>query len=86
MRSDDALSVTRRSVIQLTGAAIALPAAPFPSSNLENRRMSFTPKFVDLVRNTTTTTGTGNFALGPAVNGFTGFSQALETGDSLYYS
>ena len=48
--------------------------------------MSFTPKFVDLVRNTTTTTGTGNFALGPAVNGFTGFSQALETGDSFYYS
>jgi len=86
MRSDDALSVTRRSVIQLTGAAVALPAAPFPSSNLENRRMSFTPKFVDLVRNTTTTTGTGDFALGPAVNGFTGFAQACQVGDSFYYS
>jgi hypothetical protein len=86
MRSDDALSVTRRSVIQLTGAAVALPAAPFPSSNLENRRMSFTPKFVDLVRNTTTTTGTGDFALGPAVNGFTGFTQACQVGDCFYYS
>src|SRR4051812_21313203 len=46
----------------------------------------FTPKFVDLVKNTTTTTGTGNFALGPAANGFTGFAQALQPGDSFYYS
>jgi hypothetical protein len=87
MGSDDTASVTRRSVIQLTGAAFALPAAgPFPSSNLENRRMSFTPNFVDLVRNSTTTTGTGNFVLGPAVNGFTGIAQALQAGDSFYYS
>src|SRR5437868_3887060 len=46
----------------------------------------FTPKFVDLVRNTATTTGTGNFVLGPAVNGFTGFAQALQPGDRFYYS
>jgi hypothetical protein len=86
MGSGDALGVTRRSVIQVTGAAFALPVDPFSTITLENRRMSFTPKFVDLVRNTTTTTGTGNFLLGPAVNGFTGFSQALQTGDSFYYS
>jgi hypothetical protein len=86
MGSGDALGVTRRSVIQVTGAAFALPVDPFSTITLENRRMAFTPKFVDLVRNTTTTTGTGNFALGPAVNGFTGFSQALQTGDSFYYS
>jgi hypothetical protein len=46
----------------------------------------FQPKFVDLVRNFTTTTGTSNFVLGPAVNGFTGFASALQTGDSFYYS
>jgi hypothetical protein len=46
----------------------------------------FQPKFVDLVRNFTTTTGTANFTLGPAVNGFTGFAQALQAGDRFYYS
>jgi hypothetical protein len=46
----------------------------------------FLPRFVDLVRNYTTTTGTGNFVLGPAVNGFTGFGSALQTGESFYYS
>jgi hypothetical protein len=79
-------SVSRRSVVQLTGAALVFPAALFQSNNLENRRMAFTPKFVDLVRNFTTTVGTGDFALGPAVNGFTGFAAALQPGDQFYYS
>ena len=46
----------------------------------------FQPKFVDLVRNTTTTTGTGNIVLGAAVNGFTGFASAVLPGESFYYS
>src|SRR5687767_6709125 len=46
----------------------------------------FQPKFVDLVRNVTTTTGTGNFVLGAAVAGFTGFAAAVVPGDSFYYS
>lgn len=46
----------------------------------------FQPRFVDLVRNFTATQGTGNFVLGPAVNGFTGFGSALQVGDSFYYS
>jgi hypothetical protein len=48
--------------------------------------MSFTPRFVDLVRNYTTTTGPDDFALGPAVNGFTSFSAAMQAGESFYYS
>ena len=78
--------ISRRSVIQLTGAAVALPLTPSHSNTLENWRMSFTPKFVDLVRNTTTTQGTGNFVLGPAATGFTSFTAALQPGDSFYYS
>jgi hypothetical protein len=46
----------------------------------------FQPKFVDLVRNTTTTQGTGNFVLGAAATGFTSFTTALQPGDSFYYS
>lgn len=46
----------------------------------------FQPKFVDLVRNTTTTVGTGNFTLGAAAAGFTSFTAALQVGDSFYYS
>ncbi len=46
----------------------------------------FNPKFVDLVRNYTTTVGTGDFALGPAVNGFTGLAAALSAGDRFYYA
>ena len=38
------------------------------------------------MRNYTSTQGTGAFALGPAVNGYTGFASALEVGDSFYYS
>src|SRR3982751_537689 len=86
MGSDEALNVTRRSALRLTGAALALPAAPFPTSYLENRRMPFTPKFVDLVRNYSTTIGTGPFVLGAAVNGFTGLAAALQPGESFYYS
>lgn len=46
----------------------------------------FNPKFVDLVRNYTTSTGTGSFTLGTAVNGFTGIASALGVGDQFYYS
>jgi hypothetical protein len=79
-------SFTRRSVIQLTGAAVALPAVPIKSNNVENWRMSFTPTFVDLVRNYTMTTGTGDFVLGVTVNGYASFASALQVGDSFYYS
>jgi hypothetical protein len=79
-------SFTRRFVLQLTGAATALPAAPLQSNGLEKSRMSFMPKFVDLVRNTTTTTGTGDFTLGAAMTGFTSFTAACNVGDSFYYS
>lgn len=48
--------------------------------------MIFAPKFVDLVRNFTSSVGTGDFVLGPAVNGFTGFMAALQPGDNFYYS
>jgi hypothetical protein len=48
--------------------------------------MAFTPTFVDLVRNYTLTTGTDNFVLGAAVNGYASFAQALQVGDSFYYS
>jgi hypothetical protein len=46
----------------------------------------FQPKFVDLVRNTTTTVGTLDFALGPPVMGYTSFTVAVQIGDSFYYS
>ena len=46
----------------------------------------FQPRFVDLVRNYTTTTGTGNFVLGATVNGYSSFGSALQVGDSFYYS
>jgi hypothetical protein len=46
----------------------------------------FQPKFVDLVRNYSTTVGTGNFLLGPAVNGYTSFTAACAVGDSFYYA
>lgn len=78
--------MSRRSVIQLTSAAVALPLIPSDSNSVENRRMSFTPKFVDLVRNYTMTTGTGNFVLGATVNGYSSFTSALRTGDQFYYS
>ena len=47
---------------------------------------AFTPRFVDLVRNYSTSVGTGSFVLGPAVTGFTSFATALQPGDRLYYS
>lgn len=46
----------------------------------------FLPKFVDLVRNTTTSVGTGNITLGGAVAGYASFTAALQVGDSFYYS
>lgn len=48
--------------------------------------MSFAPKFVDLVRNYSTTVGTSDFILGPAVNGFSSFTDACQPGDCFYYS
>jgi hypothetical protein len=47
---------------------------------------AFQPKFVDLVRNTTTTVGTADFTLGAAMTGFTSFTAACQPGDSFYYS
>jgi hypothetical protein len=78
-------SVTRRSIMQMTGAALVLPAVPVSAQALEKRRM-FTPTFVDFVRNYTSTTGTGNFVLEAAVNGYQSFAGAVKAGDSFYYS
>jgi len=47
---------------------------------------SFQPRFVDLVRNYTSTSGTGNLVLDAAAPGFKSFVDALQTGDSFYYS
>lgn len=47
--------------------------------------MTFTPKFVDLVRNFTASTGTGPVAPGAAVSGYTGIAAALSPGDQFYY-
>lgn len=47
--------------------------------------MPFTPKFVDLVRNITSVTGTGPVTLGQAVNGFTSLAAAVSAGDQFYY-
>jgi len=46
----------------------------------------FKPRFVDLVRNYTTSVGRGPFVLGPAVTGFTSLSAAIQPGESFYYS
>ena len=47
---------------------------------------AFQPRFVDLVRNYTTTTGTGNFVLGNAMQGYRSFDSEIEAGESFYYS
>lgn len=47
---------------------------------------AFEPKFVDLVRNFTSTSGTGSFVLGNAVAGFSNLATALAVGDRFYYS
>lgn len=47
---------------------------------------SFQPKFADLVRNYSTTTGTGDLVLGKAVAGFKSFTDALQPGDEFYYT
>src|SRR5438270_6626171 len=86
MGVDDAAGLTRRSAIRLTGAALVAPGAPIKATYLENPRMTFAPKFVDLVRNVTTTVGTADFVLGSAATGFTSFTAALQPGDSFYYS
>jgi hypothetical protein len=47
--------------------------------------MTFTPKFVDLVRNFTTVQGSAPAALGAPVSGYSGMAEALSTGDQFYY-
>lgn len=47
--------------------------------------MPFTPKFVDLVRNVTSVTGTGPVTLGAAVSGYTSLATAVSSGDQFYY-
>jgi hypothetical protein len=83
MNSDKNPSMTRRSIMQMTGAALVLPAVPVSAQALEKRRM-FTPTFVDFVRNYTSTTGTGNFVLEAAVNGYQSFAGAEKSGDRVY--
>lgn len=48
--------------------------------------MSFAPIFIDLVRNYTTTSGVGNFVLGPAVTGYRSFTVVVKPGESFYYT
>ena len=85
MDSDKTTIFTRRSVMKMTAAALVLPTVPVSAQNLEKRRM-FTPTFVDLVRNYTTTTGVGPFALGAAISGYRSFADAVKPGESFYYS
>ncbi len=77
--------VTRRSMMRMTGAALLLPTVPLSAQDLEKRRM-FTPIFVDLVRNYTSTKGTGDFVLEGAVSGYQSFADAVKPGESFYYS
>ena len=86
MGADDAGGLSRRSAFRLAATAFAVRAFPIHASYLEKRRMPFAPKFIDLVRNYTTTAGTDDFVLGPAVNGFRSIADTLQVGDSFYYS
>src|SRR3954464_2093800 len=47
--------------------------------------MTFTPKFVDLVRNVTSVQGTGPVVLGSAASGYRGIARARQPGDQFYY-
>jgi len=47
--------------------------------------MTFTPKFVDLVRNAATVTGTGPVTIGAAVSGFASLADAVSSGEQFYY-
>jgi hypothetical protein len=78
-------NVTRRSALQLTGAAFALPATQIHPSYLETWRMPFTPKFVDLVRNVTTVQGTGPVTLGATLSGYSSLADAVAAGEQFYY-
>ena len=46
----------------------------------------FTPKFVDMVRVTSTTVGTGPLVCGAAVAGFASFAESVTVGNNFYYS
>ena len=75
--------LTRRSAIFSSGAVFAIPA--IQSNILEIGPMPFMPKFVDLVRNLTSFTGTGPVTLGQAVGGYTSLTGAVNPGDQFYY-
>ena len=77
--------LSRRAAMQWAGAGLALPATAFPSSRLENEWMPFAPKFVDLVRNVATVSGTGPVTLGAAVSGFASLAAAISSGEQFYY-
>jgi hypothetical protein len=47
--------------------------------------MTFTPKFVDMVRSAALVSGTGPVTLGAAISGFTSFAAACAVGDQFYY-
>jgi len=48
--------------------------------------LSFSPKFVDMVRVMTSTQGTGPLVCGSAVSGYASFAESVAAGDSFYYS
>ena len=79
-------NVTRRSVMQLTGAALAMPVVNLDQSRSESGPMSFSPKFVDMVRNLASVAGTGPVTLGAAVEGYSSLADAVGTGEQFYYS
>jgi len=47
--------------------------------------MTFTPKFVDLVRNIAVVEGAGPVTLGPALSGFASLADAVDVDDQFYY-
>lgn len=79
------MSVTRRHIIRMAGALMALPAVPVVAQIL-NRRRGAPTTGIDAVRNYTMTTGVGNFVLGAAASGCRCLKSAVKTGDSFYYS
>ena len=48
--------------------------------------IAFSPKFADLVRCATSTTGTGNFVLGAVPSGYKSFASVLSASDRFYYA
>jgi hypothetical protein len=77
--------LTRRDAMQWAGVAAAFPAGQFLPSYSENGWMPFTPKFLDLVRNVATVSGSGPVTLGAPVSGFASLAGAVHTGEQFYY-